>query len=407
MKVLQINSIYGEKSTGIVVRDIDLLLQQEKIDSYVAYRDTNSLIKNGFALGNVLDWKYHAFRTRIDGRQCYSSSLTTKNFIKKLEKICPDIIHLHNIHSNFLNLPILMKYIKSKKIPLIVTLHDCWIFTGKCFHFADIGCEKWKTRCEKCPKRYMDIPSKLKDSSLKVFQDRLQLLDYEKLYIVGCSEWITALAKQSPILKRGRFCTIYNGIDTTIFYPRQKTDKECSFTIVTMANKWFEKENENVRNRILDFLGDKGNILIIGCTSEQQQMYVYDKRVKAIGYIRDRKELASLYGQGDVFLNLTHVDNLPTVNMEALSCGIPVITYDAGGSGELVKDGKTGYIVDLDNIDEIILALHKIQQGNISRDECRKYAVQNFDKEKNYLKYIKLYHLIIDKMEENLNESNV
>lgn len=396
MKVVQINAVYGEKSTGSIVRDLDLLIQ-EKNDSYVVYKEASISAKNGFQLGNIVDWKYHAFRTRIDGKQAYSSYFCTVELIKKLDRICPDIIHLHNIHSNFINLPVLIKYVKRRSITLVLTLHDCWFFTGKCYHFADIGCEKWKIQCEQCPKRKRDIPSLFIDSSSKVFRDRKKLFDYENIYVVGCSNWITYMAEQSPLLAKAEFRTIYNGVNTHIFSPRETEKEKDMFTIVTMANKWFENENEKARKNVLDFLGKNGQILIIGCTPEQQRVYANDRKIKAIGYIKERTDLAALYAQGDIFLNLTHIDTLPTVNMEALSCGTPVVTYDAGGSGELVKEGLTGYIVDIDDVSGLLKALQKIRNGKISRDNCRTYAVENFDKTENFYKYINLYNSIMNK----------
>lgn len=186
------------------------------------------------------------------------------------------------------------------------------------------------------------------------------------------------MAEQSPLLAKAEFRTIYNGVNTHIFSPRETEKEKDMFTIVTMANKWFENENEKARKNVLDFLGKNGQILIIGCTPEQQRVYANDRKIKAIGYIKERTDLAALYAQGDIFLNLTHIDTLPTVNMEALSCGTPVVTYDAGGSGELVKEGLTGYIVDIDDVSGLLKALQKIRNGKISRDNCRTYAVENF-----------------------------
>ncbi len=408
MKVVQVNAIYGEKSTGLIVRDLDLLLQKNKDKSFVVYKDGNENIKNGIKVGNILDWKIHALRTRLDGKQSYSSKVSTRVLIRKLEKINPDIIHLHNIHSNFLNLSLLVNFAKKNNVTILLTLHDCWYFTGKCYHFEDIECDKWKQECKKCPKRYMDIPSKYKDSSQRVFLDRCNLFDYNHLYVVGCSYWITDLARQSPILKKAKFKTIYNGVDTRIFCPTDHNGRKNEvFTIITMANKWFEMENEKVRNKVLEFIESAGKLLIVGCTPAQKQEYIDVDRVQAIGYIKDRQLLANYYAQADVFLNLTHIDNLPTVNMEALSCGTPVVTYNSGGSGELIEEGVTGYRVKVDDANSIINSLEKVRQGGILRKNCRDYAVEHFDKNKNYQKYMDLYHEIMNKLEENANESNV
>ena len=406
-KIVQINAVYGEKSTGLIVQDLDGLLQDMGESSFVVYNDARIAPANGICIKNRIGQKYHAFRSRVDGKQSYSSRFSTLALIKKLEIIKPDILHLNNIHSNFLNLPTLIKYAKKNRIAVLLTLHDCWFFTGKCYHFADIGCEKWKTECNNCPKRYTDIPSRLRDSSRQVFRGRCRLFNYDRLYVVGCSSWITEMARQSPILKKAKFSTIYNGIDTDIFSPIDEKEENQPFTVVTMANKWFETENEEVRSRVLQFLEGSGRLIIIGCSEKNQQLYVGDNRVQAIGYVRDRKELAATYAKGNAFLNLTHIDNLPTVNMEAASCGIPVITYDVGGSGELVKDSFTGYKVKVDDVDGIITALDRVRQGNISKKNCRNYATSHFDKKNNYKKYMTLYQDIVNEMEDTINEPSI
>lgn len=149
-------------------------------------------------------------------------------------------------------------------------------------------------------------------------KDRKKLFDYENIYVVGCSNWITSMAEQSPLLAKAEFRTIYNGVNTHIFSPRETEKEKDMFTIVTMANKWFENENEKARKNVLDFLGKNGQILIIGCTPEQQRVYANDRKIKAIGYIKERTDLAALYAQGDIFLNLTHIDTLPTLSKESI-----------------------------------------------------------------------------------------
>ena len=396
MKIIQVNALYGEKSTGTIVKELDLLIQQRGFESYVAYRETTEDPNQGLKVGNNIEYAFHAVRTRIDGKQGYCSAISTTGLIKKLERIKPDVIHLHNVHSNFLHLPILVNFAKRNHIALVLTLHDCWFFTGKCYHFADIACEKWKTGCGDCPKRRMDIPSTIKDSSASVYKDRIKMFDYDRLYVVGCSKWITRMAKQSPIFAKANIRSIYNGLDTAVFKPNAgQREISTRFLVVTMANKWFEPENKDTRTAVLDFLGDDSKIMIIGCDENEIKACENDPRIICKGYIKNRSQLASLYAQGDVFLNLTHIDNLPTVNMEALSCGTPVITFDAGGSGELVVNGKTGFVVDVDDATGIIEALNRVRQGEIQSADCRRYAEKEFDKNSNFEKYLHLYDEIM------------
>lgn len=393
MKVVQINSIYGDKSTGIIVRDIDWLLQKYGYESFFVSRDGGHDLSNHISIGNPLDYSLHAIRTRVDGKQGFASKRTTEQLLKRLNRIKPDILHLHNVHSNFINLPLLFIYAKTNQIPVVLSLHDCWFFTGKCFHFKDVRCEKWKTGCGDCPKRYSDIPSYLYDSSSEVWSRKKDLYHGTRLHVVGCSRWICELAKQSPLFSSADVSYIHNGVDLALFAFREKKSDE-AFTIMTMANKWFSPQNAEVRERVLKELKESDKLVIVGCTDDHKKMYADNMQVVCEGFVREKGKLAEIYEQSDVFLNLTHIDTLPTVNMEALSCGTPVITYDAGGSSELVENGVTGYIVGLDDVSGIIVAIDNIRKGEISRASCRSYAERKFDKNNNYKEYLRLYDKI-------------
>ena len=391
IKIAHVNAVYGKSSTGLILKDIHTLCLSDGFDSVVCASIGEAHIR----IGNRLEGTLHAILTRLLGLQGFGSYFSTLCFIRRLRKFRPDIIHLHNIHNNCLYLPIFFNYIKSNQIPIVLTLHDSWFFTGKCYHFLDIGCEKWKTLCHQCPKRYEEIPSYMADMSSYVFKKKQQLFDYYKLFTVGCSKWITSCAKESPILRTSNFYQIYNGVDTKIFNPEgpryQKLLHSDEFTIMVMANKWFSASNKELVSELIRVLPQLGNLLIIGCTNKQKSLYQGNGNIQCLGFIHDREQLAALYRSSDVFLNVTQVDTLPTVNMEAACCGTPVVTYDSGGSGELVVNGNTGYVVQKNNISEIICSLFKVKEGHICRKVCSDWALSEFDRNITYQRYIHLY----------------
>lgn len=106
--------------------------------------------------------------------------------------------------------------------------------------------------------------------------------------------------------------------------------------------------------------------------------------------------MARLYRSADVFLNMTLVDTLPTVNIESAMCGTPIVTYDSGGSGELVLDGVTGYVVKPLDAWGVASALCAVMDGKIERDDCSRFAIERFEKTKNYEKYLELYRKIYE-----------
>src|SRR5574344_1682742 len=143
MRIIQINAVYGQGSTGTIVRDIEHLCFDSGIECYVASPDPKVReAKHGYVIGNTLDHKIHALLSRIHGKQAYYSHIPTRNLIRWIDERKPEIVHLHNLHSNYIHLNMLLHYLAERDIKTIVTLHDCWFITGGCFHYTAAGCNK-------------------------------------------------------------------------------------------------------------------------------------------------------------------------------------------------------------------------------------------------------------------------
>lgn len=406
MKVLQINAIYGSGSTGNITKEIHELCLNKGIESYVAYSSTvmkTDEIINGYKIGNPQDKKLHALFGRVTGLQGYYSKKVTKDFLKHLDKIQPDIIHLHNLHSNFINIIDLFKYTKTKKIKTVITLHDCWLFTGKCSHFLYDNCNKWISGCHTCPRLKKDIPSFFFDRTPKMYNDKkLMIGENPYVYLIGCSDWMTKTAKQS-ILKDRHAETIYNGIDLNIFKPtdsdiRKQLNIESKFIVLGFANKWLSKDNTETFNYIKSNLSDDSVMLLVGCFDEQ--IANLPKNVVGIPFIRDAHKLAEYYSAADIFVNVTKADTLPTVNMEAQACGTPVITYNSGGSAELVTE-KTGAVVEYADASSLLKEINIVKSNGKAHyiEACINHAKENFEKAECFLKYIDFYKRLLEKEE--------
>lgn len=390
-RILQINANYGFGSTGLIMRDIDeLLLQQPDIESFVAYQRSCCNIANGITIGNAVDWKLHAILSRILGEQGFYSTISTRKFFGALNKIKPDIVHLHNLHSNYVNIEMLLNYLAEKDIPTVITMHDCWWFTGKCFHYVDVGCKRFITGCGDCPKLKAPPTSFLFDRSKDVYQKKKHiLLSIPRLTMVGCSDWICGEAKKS-FLNGTNIVRLYNGVDVSIFKPME-ISRNTDFTVMGMANKWLSARELGLIDIILK--ETDANIMIVGCTKAQQEtLEKYGSRVKPIGFISNREELAQLYNTADVFVNVTHADTLPTVNMESICCGTPVITYDSTGSTELILP-NTGYVVK--EGDKYRIAELFNSRRLPDRIKCAEAGKANFDRNICYQGYIDLYRSIL------------
>ena len=398
MKVMQINAVYGVGSTGIIVEDLHNLSLENGIDSYVSYSTTNKNpdeIKNGYRIGGTLGKKIHAVLSRLGGKQAYFSSFATKKLIKHIENVKPDIVHLHNLHSNFVNLNMLLKSLGKKDISTVITLHDCWFYTGGCFHYTSVGCSKWKESCGNCPKKMQDTPALLKDNSAKILADRKKYFaKIKNLSVVGVSQWI-ANEGEKTIFKGRNVSDIYNGIDTEFFVPtpsdfRKKYGLEDKFLILAPASKWLKPINKETFETVSNNLPSDCIIVMLGCTESQK--IGLPPNVLALDYIKDRDELKKVYSACDVFANCTREESLSLVNVEAQSCGTPVVTYGNTGVQETVNN-KCSFSVESGNEKnflEAILKIKEIGKENFSED-CIKWVKHRFARDENYRKYIDLY----------------
>ncbi len=402
MKLVLINAVYGFGSTGLIIKDIDETVEANRSEVRIVYQYANQTPKSGFRIGNKLDWKIHALYTRLTGKQAFASKTATRRLICYLRREKPDVVHLHNLHANYINLPLLLEYLAREGIATVITLHDCWFFTGKCTHFAAVNCGAWRSGCGNCPKRFESPASVIRDSSASVLAEKTALYGKLKnLTVVGCSKWIANLAEQSIAFQGCRIMQIYNGVDTSIFAPmdrarcRARHDISAGLVILGMANKWLDEKNQIALHETISFLSEEDQLLLVGCSEEQQRLVSGLGKVRAISFIKSREELAEYYNAADVFCNLTFEDTLPTVNMEAASCGTPVVTYDSCGSPELVQDGTTGFVVKQGDIAGLKLAFTKIKNQEICRETCRSFALTSFGKKERYQEYLDLYKSVI------------
>lgn len=397
MKVLQINSVCGVGSTGRIATDIHKMLLEQGHESYIAYgRGEAKNCNNSIRIGNNLDVLFHVLLTRFFDMHGFGSKRATKKFIKKVKEINPDVIHLHNIHGYYINIEVLFNYLKESGKKLVWTLHDCWAFTGHCAYFDFVGCEKWKTGCEKCPQLKSYPNSIFKDHSKKNYLKKKALFNnLHNLTLVTPSQWLSNLVKTS-FLKEYQVQVINNGIDLNVFKPtesdfRKKYNLEDKFIILGVASVW------EMRKGLKDFIAlsklieDNFLILIVGLSKSQSKLINDLKNIIGINKTSDMRELVQIYSISNVYFNPTYEDNYPTTNLEAIACKIPIVTYDTGGSIEILKN-NTEFIVDKGNINQAYNLFKRIKSESIEfKFEDKKLNNCNINKYCNFQKYINLY----------------
>lgn len=399
MKVVQINATCGVGSTGKICHGISQLLDERGDESYILYTLGNESAENKryIKYGNTLYTKLQAFKSRLFGNYGFNSKRATKRLIRHLEKISPDIVHLHNIHSHDCDLDALFSYFKKSHTRLVWTLHDCWPLTGYCPHFTLSACNKWETECGSCP-RYKEY-SFIFDKSAVNHKRKKDLFSDVDLTTVTPSAWLADIVRRS-FLKDRPLRVINNGIDTSVFKPtesgfRQKYGLDGKFVILGVAFAWSNAKGLDVFIELAKKLPqDKYAIVLVGTDDKVDKLL--PSHIISIHKTKDQASLAQIYTACDLFVNPTREEVFGLVNVEALACGTPVVTFASGGSPECI-DNTCGITVPCGDIDGIMDAIVNAHASPLFTEQACIARASLFDIKKKYASYVELYYEICNK----------
>lgn len=398
MKILQINSVYEERSTGRTCKEVERAVIANGDQCITAYgfgpkRDT----PNAYKIDTPFEYYLHGVLGRLTGLNGYFSVFATIRLVRFIKKYDPDVIHLRNLHGFYINLPILFSYLKKSNKAVIQNIHDCWIFTGKCTHYTVNNCYKWKTECDShCPKCVVHQYPKsvFFDFSRKMFRDKKKwLTSLPNLTVVGVSNWTVEQATQS-FLRGRRVIRIYNWIDLEAFKPYEGNvladyglDPEL-FTVVCAGVSWNGTEKYEQLKKLIKICDADVQFLIIGdCTDR-----IDSKNVAYAGYVFGTSNLAKLYSSSDVYVHFSMEDTFGKVIAEALACGTPAIVYDSTSCSEIIDD-STGCVVPPNDIQAVYDAVRAIQATGKKAmvSACRNRVEKYFEYQKNVGELIMLY----------------
>ncbi len=392
MKIVQINGTCGSGSTGKICIAVSELLTKQGTENYILYNLGKSSYPLGIRYMSKPEIKFQALKSRVLGNYGFQSQSATKRLLAELERISPDVIHLHNLHSHNVHLDVLFSYLKKRKIKLFWTFHDCWAFTGYCPYYDIARCDKWAGEdCGNCPQKAQY--SWFFDRSKMLFERKKQLFSGLDLTIITPSQWLADQVKMS-FLKEYPVKVINNGIDLSVFYPREtdfrkKYGVENKFILLGVAFDWGRRKGLDVFIRLAERLDpEKFQIVLVGTNDKADKLL--PKNVISIHRTENQAQLAEIYSAADLFVNPTREENFPTVNMESLACGTPVLTFRTGGSPEIIDD-QTGAVVDCDDEEALYDVITQSEkQRPFERKNCRNRAML-YNQQEKFLEYVELY----------------
>ncbi len=390
MKIVQINSVCGSGSTGKICVAVSRLLTRQHIENHILYAVGSSDYPLGIRHMEDRDLKLQILKSRLSGYYGFQSIGATKRLLRELDRLSPDIVHLHNIHSHNVHLEMLFGYLKEKKIKVFWTFHDCWAYTGYCMYYDMARCGRWKTGCGSCPQR--KHYSWLFDRSAALYSKKRQLFSGLDMTIITPSKWLAEEVKQS-FLGGCPVKVIHNGIDLSVFRPtqsdfRRKHMLEGKFVILGVAMGWETRKGLDVFVKLAQRLDDRFRIVLVGTNAAIDRQL--PENILSIHRTQNQRELAEIYSAADVFLNATREDNFPTVNLEAIACGTPVITFRTGGSPEAIDD-TCGCVVEQDDTDALLDKLRSLAIHNPYTEENCLARAADFDQGSSFRQYTALY----------------
>lgn len=336
-----------------------------------------------------------------------------------------DLVHAHNLHGGYFDLRALPWL--SNRQPLVITMHDPWMLTGHCAH--PFGCDRWRRGCGQCP-ALETYPAVAADATDFNWRRKREIYSRASVYIATPSHWLMDMVEQSmlrPAILDAR--VIPNGVDLSVFTLGDREDARRRLRTVHESGLG---ESQTPAGTPIDedtfvglFVGDrlgrspwKDSALIEAAVREaarrrpEQRMVVFalgddgpsvtvgpHAEVRPMGFVSCTRTLVDFYQASDVYLHAAHADTFPTVVLEAMGCGLPVIATAVGGIPEQVEPGRTGALTPPGDVDamasRIVECMDDPQRWRPRGEAGRLRAEQQYSVEAQTKSYLSWFEQIL------------
>lgn len=402
MKVVQINAVYGVMSTGRNVKEIYDFLLMHGHDCIAFYGELKGNYGDNVKfMGSDFSHKMHAIESRITGNAGHGSTQATRKLLKSLDEYKPDVVHLNNLHGNFINIKLLLQYLANKDIATVVHLHDCFFFTGGCMHYTTNKCYKWHSECKDCRflKRWKNFI--ISNPAKRNLEDKIRLFSaIPRLAVCGVSKWITSQAQQSPAFKHAKIITnVYNWIDLEVFKPqtdetniatKQELGIKNKQMLLGVASGWSREKGLDDFIKLAEKIADNQVIVLVGKMPPGIKL---PNNILHLDATDNLSSLSKLYSAADIFVHLSKEETFGKVIAEALACGTPAIVYDSTAMPEIV-DKKTGVVISQGDITSIAHNISYLSSKNL-QTECRLRSEKYFGKTNNCNRILEIYNQLL------------
>jgi len=395
MKICFLNA-WGNGSTGRIVEQLAKECVRRNDEYLFLYGRGKSNLENAVCMNTKANLYFDALCSRLFDNQGLNSKTQTKRIIKKIEDFSPDIIHIHNLHGYWINYKILFDYIKENDIRVVWTLHDSWPLTGHCACYSYLECKNFNNGCGKCP-GYKEYPKALFDYSQNRLSDKIiAFRNVNRMVFAVPSEWMKKNVEGSE-LSSYPIIVIHNQINSNVFcYQKDSNIREklgisankkiVLYVAMNTRDPW---KGFDIFKDAIQMLSDEYYVVIVGeCDISNSD------RVFNLGRISDQKKLAQIYSASDVLANPSLDDNYPTVNLEALACGLPVAAFETGGIPEQI-DSTCGCLSAEKSASALVSSIRKVIA--LDRNDIRECCFRKYESISGKHSFIEEYFNLFDK----------
>lgn len=342
------------------------LLDRGHESVYITTRKTN--VANGFKIDWLEDrlvWFKNAIRSffyrmiilRASEEFGYYQDISENKHYYKLSKFKkhlknnPDVIFIL-FDYRLLTMATVRGLFEYTSAPVFFLLPDMRLFTGGCSYSFE--CMGYQKNCEQCPAIKRASRNKFAELTLHKKIQHLKHIDHN---VITFSEEQFLQAKSSKLFSSSNVLKTYFPLDYSIFKASSKLEvrKELGLPLnkrIIMfgaANIMEYRKGFQYIRGVMEELSNHDSemniyFLIVGDSGEIAKQFHDICSLKSYSFVNFEK-LAKLYQASDFFLSPTIADSGPTMVNQSILCGTPVVSFEVGVAIDLVRDGKTGFLV--------------------------------------------------------------
>lgn len=397
-KILYINVTYKNASTGRIIQDIVSAFDPDEMQYKVLFQIGNNQDENSLKFENMAENILRRGVHKFFGNVNFVTISETKRLISEIKKYAPDLIHIHTIHHQCTNYLMLYNFLKTFGKPVVITMHDCWIYTGGCYHYTEQGCNGFITGCQNCPKSKQRLECSPNKTEYYLNKKNAFYQSCPNIFFIGVSNWICNEAKKSVIGNKTIKC-IRNGVDTERFKNasdtnavkemRSKLSNGRKYIVLGVASVWGETKGLSSFQRLAEALGDEYQVILVGGNLSGQSP---SDNLTYYGLTTDTQELAYIYNSADVLVNMSIEESFGLVSAEAAVCGTPIVAYDSTANSEVCRMAE-GSLISVGNEQGMLSEVKHICEYGADKKDITSIR-HNLSKNRMIEEYIALYKQI-------------